>query len=35
MPPVQINFGGILSVSCDLYLTKKLAEFKEKEQQYT
>jgi hypothetical protein len=26
-PPVWINFGGILSVPCDLYLTEKLAEF--------
>jgi hypothetical protein len=31
MPPDWINFGGILSVPCNLYFTEKLAKFKEKE----
>ena len=33
MLPARINFGGILSVPGNLYLTEKLAQFKEKEKQ--
>jgi hypothetical protein len=33
MPPAWITFGGILSVPCNLNLTEKLVEFKEKEKQ--